>query len=95
MNKLSQLRNTLCKKDKASNTRREENSLTVIDNRTGKKYNFPIDAHSQFIKASDLQKIKHNGSVLRYYDPGYKNTMNCTSQITFIDGEKGNMALVN
>lgn len=30
-----------------------------------------------------------DGKILRSYDPGYTNTMNCTSSITFIDGAKG------
>lgn len=65
-----------------------KSSLTVKDNRTGKVYEFPIHGNS-FIKSSDLGKIVHEGSMLRYYDPGYKNTMNCTSRITYIDGAKG------
>jgi citrate synthase len=60
----------------------------VKDNRTGKSYEFPIHENG-FIRSSDLGKIVHQGQVLRYYDPGYKNTMNCTSRITFIDGAKG------
>ena len=67
----------------------KKNSLTVKDNRTGKTYEFPIDENS-FIRSSDLGKIVHQGKMLRYYDPGYKNTMNCTSRITYIDGAKGN-----
>ena len=39
---------------------------------------------NKFIKAVDLKKLK-----LRTYDPGLKNTIICTSKITFIDGERG------
>lgn len=62
-------------------------SLTVTDNRTGKSYEVPIT--DEYVKASDLQKINANDKVLRVYDPGYMNTINCTSKISFIDGDKG------
>lgn len=62
-------------------------SLTVTDTRTGKTYEIPLG--KSFIKSSDLQKITHNSKVLRTYDPGYMNTMTCTSRISFIDGDKG------
>ena len=29
------------------------------------------------------------GKFIRSYDPGYMNTINCTSKISFIDGDKG------
>lgn len=30
------------------------------------------------MKASDLEKIKdNNGSIIRSYDPGFMNTVNC------------------
>ncbi len=78
----------LNKKMKAKNTI-ETNTLTITDNRTGKKYLMPIYNNS-FIYAKNLLKIKdEEGKFLRCYDPGYTNTMSCTSSITFIDGEKG------
>ena len=40
--------------------------------------------------ASDLAKIADDPeNPLRYYDPGYMNTINCTSKICYIDGDKG------
>lgn len=42
-----------------------------------------------FVLASDLQKIVSGDKVLRSYDPGYMNTMCCTSRVSFIDGDKG------
>ena len=64
-----------------------KDSLSITDTRTGKTYEIPVG--KSFIKSSDLQKITHNGKVLRGYDPGYMNTMTCTSRICFIDGDKG------
>lgn len=67
----------------------DPNTLTITDNRTGKTYTVPVHKNN-FIKGEDLAKIKaDNKASLKNYDPGYMNTMNCTSAITFIDGEKG------
>src|SRR5579883_1471455 len=64
-------------------------SLTIIDNRTGKQYEIAIENGA--IRAADLRQIK-NGSDdfgLMSYDPAFTNTASCKSRITFIDGEKG------
>ncbi len=62
--------------------------MTVVDNRTGKKYEIPIK--NNFIVANDLKKIKNeNNQILRSYDPGFMNTISCTSKISFINGDKG------
>lgn len=64
-------------------------SLTVIDNRTEKKYEIPIEHGT--IKAMDLRQIKTSDGDfgLMSYDPSFTNTACCKSQITFIDGEQG------
>jgi len=62
--------------------------LSVTDNRTGKTYVIPVK--DNYIKATDISKIKDEHSEpLRSYDPGFMNTMSCTSKISFIDGDKG------
>ncbi|MEM3185902.1 MAG: citrate synthase [Conexivisphaerales archaeon] len=67
----------------------EKNTLTVIDNRTGKQYEIPIQNGA--IRAIDLRQIKlsQDDFGLLSYDPGFENTASCKSSITFIDGEKG------
>jgi len=66
----------------------KKSSLSVTDNRTGKAYEFPITNNHIF--GSDLLKVKSpSGEVTRYYDPGYTNTICCTSTIGYIDGDKG------
>ena len=64
-------------------------TLTVVDNRTGKKYELPIDNGT--IKALDLRQIKvgEDDFGLMTYDPAFMNTALCKSRITFIDGDKG------
>lgn len=64
-----------------------KDSLTINDARTGKSYEIPIT--NSFIKSTDLQKIAHKGLGIRTYDPGYMNTITCTSKISYIDGDKG------
>lgn len=60
----------------------------MTDHRTNKTYNLKVQ--NGFILATDLAKLKDKeGKVLRSYDPGYMNTINCTSKISFIDGDKG------
>jgi len=66
-----------------------KDTLTVIDNRTGKSYELPITNGT--IRATDLRQIKAGPDDfgLMSYDPGLMNTATCRSSITFIDGEKG------
>ena len=67
----------------------QSGTLSVTDNRTGKSYTLPVYANN-FIESKDLSQIKDAQSEpLMFYDPGYTSTMNCTSSITFIDGDKG------
>src|SRR5437016_10707276 len=65
------------------------NTLTIVDNRTGKKYELPIQDNA--IRAMDLRQIKTapDDFGLMTYDPAFMNTANCRSTITFIDGDKG------
>lgn len=64
-------------------------TLTIIDNRTGKKYEVPVTHDT--IKAIDLRQIKVNPDDfgLMTYDPAFMNTASCKSSITYIDGDKG------
>ncbi len=66
-----------------------KNSITIIDNRTGKQYEIPIEHET--IRATDLRqiKIKEEDFGLLSYDPAFLNTASCISRITYIDGDKG------
>lgn len=46
--------------------------MSVVDNRTGKKYELKLDDHG-LLKANDLKQITAGGDGLglRTYDPGY------------------------
>jgi citrate synthase len=64
-------------------------TLTIVDNRTGKKYELPIQDGT--IRAMDLRQVKAGADDfgLMTFDPAFMNTANCRSAITYIDGEKG------
>jgi citrate synthase len=64
-------------------------TLTIVDNRTGKTYEIPIENGT--VHATDLRKIKTDSHDfgLMSYDPGFMNTAACKSRITFIDGDQG------
>src|ERR1044072_4134025 len=64
-------------------------TLSIVDNRTGKKYELPIQDGT--IRAMDLRQILTGPDDfgLMTYDPAFMNTANCRSAITFIDGDKG------
>ncbi len=70
-------------------TRAGSDTLTVIDNRTGKKYELPVTIGS--IRALDLRQIKvdEHDFGLMSYDPAFNNTALCHSKITYIDGDAG------
>ncbi|MFI5184380.1 MAG: citrate synthase [Vicinamibacteria bacterium] len=64
-------------------------SLTVIDNRTGKSYELPVEHGT--VRAIDLRQIRISPDDfgLMTYDPAFMNTASCRSRITFIDGDRG------
>jgi citrate synthase len=66
-----------------------KDTLTIIDNRTGKQYEIPIELGT--IRAMDLRQIKTGPDDfgLMTYDPAFTNTASCKSRVTFIDGDKG------
>jgi len=66
-----------------------KDSLTIVDNRTGKSYEVPIENGT--IRALDLRKIKvaDEDFGMMTYDPAFTNTASCKSRITYIDGDKG------
>ncbi|OAA32207.1 peroxysomal citrate synthase [Moelleriella libera RCEF 2490] len=78
-----------------------QQSLTVVDNRTGQTYEVPIRNNS--VLATDIKKIRaapgaghdddrpedETAQGLRVYDPAYMNTAVVQSSITYINGQDG------
>ena len=56
----------------------------------GKPYEFPVYSGTFAEKGIDISKLRSLTGYITL-DPGYKNTGSTTSQITFIDGEKGQL----
>ena len=77
------------KKEKVMTPMNGKSTLTIIDNRTGKQYETPIE--NDTIRAMDLRqiKVKEDDFGLMTYDPAFMNTAACKSRITYIDGDKG------
>jgi citrate synthase len=67
----------------------ENEVLSIVDKRTQKTYEIPINKGT--IRAMDLRKIKTGPDDfgLMTYDPAFMNTASCQSSITFIDGDQG------
>ncbi|KJE93333.1 citrate synthase [Capsaspora owczarzaki ATCC 30864] len=66
------------------------NSLTVVDNRTGRKYELAIQDGT--VRASEFKKMAlaaADTEGIKIYDPAYTNTAVARSAISYIDGDKG------
>lgn len=64
-------------------------TLTIVDNRTGKTYEVPIEQGCIPALALRDIRVSRDDFGLMSYDPGFLNTASCKSAITFIDGDKG------
>jgi citrate synthase len=64
-------------------------TLSVVDNRTGKSYELPIQDGT--VRAADLRQIRAapDDFGLMSYDPAFMNTAACRSAISYIDGDQG------
>ena len=54
----------------------------------GKSYTFPVITGSENEEAIDINQLRSETGLITY-DPGYKNTGHCISEITYLDGENG------
>ncbi|MFM8503437.1 MAG: citrate synthase [Acidimicrobiaceae bacterium] len=59
-------------------------TITIIDDRTGKKVTVPI--RDGVFPSTALRELDPD---LRVYDPAFLSTAACASSITYVDGEKG------
>jgi len=65
-------------------------SITLIDNRTGKSYEFPILNPAMGPDVIDVRSLYKETGMFTY-DPGFTSTASCSSAITYIDGDKGEL----
>jgi len=68
----------------------KKNSITLIDNQSGKTYEYPIFDATRGPSVVDLRTFFQDTGMFTY-DPGYTSTASCESKITFIDGAKGEL----
>ncbi len=65
-------------------------SVTLTDNRNGKQYTFGILHPTMGQDVIDIRPLfKQTGMFT--YDPGFTSTASCSSEITYIDGGKGEL----
>lgn len=63
----------------------EQTAKLIID---GKTFELPIVTGSEGERAIDISRLRQETGFVTL-DPGFVNTANCQSRITFVDGEKG------
>ena len=68
----------------------KKNTATLVDNRDGKSYEFEIFDGTRGPSVVDISTFYKKTGMFTY-DVGYTSTASCTSSITFIDGEKGEL----
>ncbi len=65
-------------------------TITMIDNRTDKSYEFNIIDATRGPSVVDISKF-YSETGMFTYDNGFTSTASCKSKITFIDGAKGEL----
>ncbi len=68
----------------------KKDTVTLIDNSTGKEVELPILRPSNGIPTIDVRKL-YNELGFFTYDPGFLSTASCHSSITYLDGLKGEL----
>jgi citrate synthase len=65
-----------------------DKTVTLIDNESGKKAEFPVYSGTHGPDVIDIRTL-YSQTGMFTYDPGFTSTGSCKSDITYIDGEKG------
>jgi len=63
-------------------------TVTIIDNKTGKKVDLPVREGTLGPPVIDIRSLYKEAGFFTF-DPGFISTASCESKITYIDGEKG------
>jgi citrate synthase len=63
----------------------EQSAKIIVD---GKTFELPIITGSEGERAIDISRLREETGLITL-DPGFVNTANCQSSITFVDGERG------
>jgi len=65
-----------------------QQTVTLIDNATGKKVELPVLDGTIGPRVIDIRKLYAETGMFTY-DPGFTSTAACDSAVTYIDGDKG------
>ena len=66
----------------------DEDTFTIIDNATGRRFEFPVRKSTQGPGAVDIGRFFRETGYFTY-DPGFLSTASCHSRLTYLDGEQG------
>ncbi|MDY0241890.1 MAG: citrate synthase [Rhodospirillaceae bacterium] len=77
----------MTKESKSADTETRE-TVTLIDNSTGRSFEFPLISGTLGPKVIDIRTL-YGTTGFFTYDPGFTSTGSCESKITFIDGDAG------
>ncbi len=67
-----------------------DNTMTFTNNQNGEVYEYDILTATRGPSVVDIRSFFQDSGMFTY-DPGFTSTASCTSKITFIDGEKGEL----
>lgn len=67
-----------------------KHTVTLTDNLTGKQAELDVLSPTMGTKAIDIRKLTKEMNLFTY-DPGYLATASCSSAITYLDGDKGEL----
>ncbi|MBY0432379.1 MAG: citrate (Si)-synthase, partial [Rhodospirillales bacterium] len=67
-----------------------KDSVTLIDNATGRSCNLNVLSGTMGPRVMDIRSL-YGETGMFTFDPGYTSTGSCESKITFIDGDKGQL----
>ncbi len=65
-------------------------TVSIVDNRDGKTYEFEILSPTLGPDVIDIRTLYQQTGMFTY-DPGFTSTASCSSEITYINGEKGEL----
>ena len=68
----------------------KKDTITLIDNSTGREIELPILRPTNGIPTIDVRRLYQNFGYFTY-DPGFLSTASCSSAITYLDGLKGEL----
>jgi citrate synthase len=74
--------------ESAKPTAEKKNTVTLVDNTTGRSFEFPLIEGTVGPKVIDIRSLYADTGYFTY-DPGFTSTGSCDSKITYIDGDAG------